>query len=160
MHTRSAEIRNEEPKQRDPYRIGWRTRRGGRLKGVAVSGFCCRFIIQRGTKGTALTLCNLQPTFMSLSEKLILAWLCCSSALAFALFGIDKFLAGRSGERRVSEFHLILVAALGGWVGGLLGMLVFRHKTSKLSFKLKYAAAFVVFAVLVYGAFTLGERNF
>ena len=89
---------------------------------------------------------------MSLFEKLILVWLCCSSALAFTLFGIDKFLSGRSGQRRVSEFHLVLVAALGGWIGGLLGMLVFRHKTAKSSFKLKYAGAFVVFAGLVYGA--------
>jgi uncharacterized membrane protein YsdA (DUF1294 family) len=31
-------------------------------------------------------------------------------------------------------------------------MLVFRHKTAKLSFKAKYAVAFLVFAGLVYGA--------
>ena len=67
--------------------------------------------------------------------KRSLAWLCCSSVLAFALFGIDKFMAGREGGRRVSEFQLALIGALGGWFGGLLGMLVFRHKTAKLSFK-------------------------
>jgi uncharacterized membrane protein YsdA (DUF1294 family) len=85
-------------------------------------------------------------------EKLSLAWLCCSSVLAFALFGIDKSLAGRGGGRRISEFQLVLIGALGGWFGGLLGMLVFRHKTAKLSFKIKYTAALVVFAALVYGA--------
>jgi uncharacterized membrane protein YsdA (DUF1294 family) len=31
-------------------------------------------------------------------------------------------------------------------------MLLFRHKTAKLSFKLKYALAFVVWAGLVYAA--------
>jgi uncharacterized membrane protein YsdA (DUF1294 family) len=89
---------------------------------------------------------------MNPMEKLSLAWLCCSSVFAFALFGIDKSLAGREGGRRVSEFQLALIGALGGWFGGLLGMLVFRHKTAKLSFKAKYAVAFLVFAGLVYGA--------
>jgi uncharacterized membrane protein YsdA (DUF1294 family) len=31
-------------------------------------------------------------------------------------------------------------------------MLLFRHKTAKLSFKLKYALAFVVWAGLIYAA--------
>ena len=32
------------------------------------------------------------------------------------------------------------------------GDLLFRHKTAKLSFKLKYAAGFVVWAGLIYAA--------
>ena len=44
---------------------------------------------------------------------------------------------------------------LGGWLGGLLGMLVFRHKTAKLSFKVKYAAGFIVWVGLLYFAITM-----
>jgi uncharacterized membrane protein YsdA (DUF1294 family) len=87
-------------------------------------------------------------------NKAILAWLACASVIAFLMFAYDKLLAKREGGDRVSEFHLVLVGALGGWVGGLFAMLLFRHKTAKLTFKLKYAAAFVVFATLVYFAVT------
>ena len=71
------------------------------------------------------------------------------SVLAFFLFAYDKFQSTRSG-RRVSELQLWLVAALGGWPGGFLGMLVFRHKTAKPAFKLKYATALLVWGGLIY----------
>jgi uncharacterized membrane protein YsdA (DUF1294 family) len=85
-------------------------------------------------------------------HQLLLGWLALTSCIAFILFGYDKLRAGQSGQGRVSEFHLVLVGALGGWLGGLLGMLVFRHKTTKISFQLKYAIAFLVWAGLIYVA--------
>jgi len=85
---------------------------------------------------------------MKAFDELLLVWLAASSLFVFLLFGWDKFRAARSG-RRVSEFHLVLAGALGGWWGGLLGMLVFRHKTAKLSFQLKYGAGLVIWAGLV-----------
>ena len=91
--------------------------------------------------------------------KLVLGWVCISSGLAFLLFGADKLRSGRPGRSRVSEFHLLAIGALGGWPGGLLGMLAFRHKTAKLSFKLKYALAFVIWAVLVYAAATYSRAD-
>lgn len=89
-------------------------------------------------------------------NPLMLGWLIGASVFAFALFGLDKLWAGRPGQRRVSEFHLVLAGALGGWFGGLLAMLLFRHKTSKLSFQLKYAVGFLVFAGLLYVALRQG----
>ena len=86
---------------------------------------------------------------MRTADELFLAWLGLTSVLACLLFGYDKFKAGRSGHR-VSEFHLVLVGAIGGWPGGLLGMMLFRHKTAKWSFKLKYTAGFLVYAGLIY----------
>lgn len=83
-------------------------------------------------------------------HQLLLAWMLGASLLAFALFGLDKLLAGRPGQRRIPELHLVLLGALGGWVGGLLGMLLFRHKTAKLSFKLKYALGLAPFVGLLY----------
>jgi uncharacterized membrane protein YsdA (DUF1294 family) len=58
---------------------------------------------------------------------------------AFFLFAWDKVRSGGQDGNRISKFNLAAVGAVGGWPGGLLAMLVFRHKTAKLSFKLKYA---------------------
>jgi uncharacterized membrane protein YsdA (DUF1294 family) len=87
-----------------------------------------------------------------MKHQLFWGWLCVSSLIAFLLFGYDKLRASRFPERRVSEFHLLLIGAVGGWPGGLLGMLLFRHKTAKLSFKFKYAFSFVVWACLLWAA--------
>ncbi len=64
-------------------------------------------------------------------------------------FGFDKWRAGRAGQR-VSEFKLTLLAALGGWPGGFLGMVLFRHKTAKWTFKFKFVLALVPFVVEVW----------
>ncbi len=81
----------------------------------------------------------------------LILWTLAASAWAFLLFGFDKWRAGRGG-RRVAEATLFWASALGGWPGGLLGMIVFRHKSAKGSFQLKFAAAFLVWAGLVAGA--------
>ena len=47
---------------------------------------------------------------------------------AFVLMGLDKRRA-RRGEWRISEKALFLPAALGGALGGTLGMRAFHHKT-------------------------------
>ncbi len=80
------------------------------------------------------------------ASHLFLFWLALTNVLAFLLFAWDKFRSGGPGRNRISEFNLALIGAVGGWPGGLLAMLLFRHKTAKLSFKLKYALAFVVWA--------------
>lgn len=81
---------------------------------------------------------------------LVLAWLALMSAWTFLLFGFDKWRAGRGAER-VAESTLCWAATLGGWPGGLLGILLFRHKSAKASFQLKFAAAFFAWAGLVAG---------
>ncbi len=80
-------------------------------------------------------------------QLLLAVWLGATNALAFGLAGYDKWQAGRGGAR-VAEATLCAVAATGGWPGGLLGLLLFRHKTRKRSFQLKFAAAFAVWAAL------------
>jgi len=52
---------------------------------------------------------------------------------AFALYGIDKRRAKR-GKWRVPEATLLLIAVIGGSVGALAGMYLFRHKTRKPRF--------------------------
>ena len=85
---------------------------------------------------------------------LLLAWIALASAWAVLLFGFDKGRAGR-GRRRVAESTLCWLSALGGWPGGLLGIIIFRHKSAKGSFQLKFAAAFFAWAGLVVGGWRL-----
>ena len=57
---------------------------------------------------------------------------CCLAApnpWAFGLMGFDKLRARRRGARRIRERTLFLSALLGGSLGAVLGMWVFRHKT-------------------------------
>ena len=55
--------------------------------------------------------------------------------LDFVLMGVDKAKA-RRGAWRIPESTLLLFAILGGSVGGILGMLLFRHKTRHAAFAL------------------------
>ena len=87
--------------------------------------------------------------------SVLLPWIGATSGWAFVLFGFDKWRAGRGGPR-VAEATLCLVGALGGWPGGLLGLLVFRHKSAKPSFQLKFAAAGLIWAAWVFAAWRFG----
>ena len=58
----------------------------------------------------------------------LLVWLAVINLVTFAVYGIDKAKAKR-GAWRVPEKTLVLLPLLGGSLGALLGMKVFRHKT-------------------------------
>ena len=55
-------------------------------------------------------------------------WLIAINLVTFAVYGADKRRA-RRGAWRVPEKTLFLLPLLGGSIGALLGMRVFRHKT-------------------------------
>lgn len=59
---------------------------------------------------------------------------------AFGLFWYDKNQA-QTGGWRVPEKTLQLSALLGGWIGGMIAMETFRHKTKKTSFRQPYFMA-------------------
>jgi uncharacterized membrane protein YsdA (DUF1294 family) len=80
---------------------------------------------------------------------MLAGWFATLTVVAFLAFGYDKWRAGKEGER-VSEARLLWLSALGGWLGGLLGMIVFRHKTAKWSFKLKFAVALLPVGVGIF----------
>jgi uncharacterized membrane protein YsdA (DUF1294 family) len=52
----------------------------------------------------------------------------------FLLWGLDKWKAKR-GASRISENMLLQFALAGGWPGAWFGAKVFRHKSSKQSFR-------------------------
>ena len=60
--------------------------------------------------------------------KYLLWYLAAVNLVTFTVYGVDKAKA-RRGAWRVPEKTLFLLPLLGGSVGALLGMLVFRHKT-------------------------------
>ena len=70
------------------------------------------------------------------------------TSINFLLFGYDKFQAKRNGWR-IPERVLLGLTILGGGIGGLAGMLVFRHKTRKNVF---WLAAVVGMGLLIYFA--------
>lgn len=57
------------------------------------------------------------------------------SVIAFLMYGADKMFAVKD-MRRISEAVLLLIALVGGSIGALLGMIVFRHKTRHLKFQI------------------------
>ena len=59
---------------------------------------------------------------------LLMIYLVIINLIAFLTFGADKRRARRD-RRRVRESTLFLLAAIGGSIGALRGMYVFRHKT-------------------------------
>ena len=85
-------------------------------------------------------------------RELLFIYLVCINVLTFLLYGTDKWKA-KKGKRRISEKSLLWTAALGGSVGGLMGMYTFRHKTRKAKFYLGVPAIIalqVALAAFVY----------
>lgn len=67
--------------------------------------------------------------------RLLFLYLLIINAAGFILMLVDKFKA-KKNLWRIPERTLFLVAALGGSIGCLLGMYIFRHKTQHLTFTL------------------------
>jgi uncharacterized membrane protein YsdA (DUF1294 family) len=86
---------------------------------------------------------------LKISDSFAAIWFAAFSTVTFLMFGLDKWRASRSGSR-VPESSLAMLGALGGWLGGLIGMIVFRHKTAKWTFKLKYTLSLIPFVAEVW----------
>ena len=65
--------------------------------------------------------------------KLLIFYLLIINALGFILMLVDKIKA-KKNLWRIPEKTLMLCAALGGSIGALTGMYLFRHKTKHLKF--------------------------
>eukprot|EP00871_Galdieria_phlegrea_P002855 jgi/Galph1/3570/GphlegSOOS_G2220.1 len=73
------------------------------------------------------------------STRLVVSYLGLVNTGAAGLFGYDKQQAVTGGWR-VPERVLCSTAVIGGWLGGLVAMRKFHHKTKKESFLYKYYA--------------------
>ena len=81
-------------------------------------------------------------------QTVLLIWVLAWTLIAFALMGIDKWKA-KHDSWRIPEKTLFLSAILGGSVGALAGMFLFRHKTKHLSFTVGMPLILAVQIVLV-----------
>lgn len=68
--------------------------------------------------------------------------------LTFFVFFADKRKAIKH-QRRISENTLLMLSFFGGSLGAVMGMLIFRHKTSKKVFLIKFFGVFVFQIILV-----------
>lgn len=68
-------------------------------------------------------------------QNVIIIYLIIINIVAFGMYGIDKQKAIRK-QWRIPEAQLLVVAAIGGSAGALLGMQFFHHKTRKWKFRI------------------------
>lgn len=80
--------------------------------------------------------------------KYMLIYLLVINIVAFAMMGIDKSRA-RNGQWRISEASLFLSAILGGSIGSIAGMQLFRHKTKHWYFQFGMPAILMIQLILV-----------
>ena len=71
------------------------------------------------------------------------------NSTTFILAGYDKHLAIKR-KRRIAENTLFIAAFFGGSIGLLIAMLLFRHKTGKTSFIVKFSVIILIQLVLLY----------
>ncbi len=80
--------------------------------------------------------------------KNIIIYLISINLITFLAMFIDKRRAEK-GEWRIKEATLISLATLGGSIGGIIGMYLFRHKTKKLKFSIGFPVILITEIVLV-----------
>lgn len=80
---------------------------------------------------------------------IFICYLILVNILAFFLMGIDKKKA-RTGAWRIPEKTLFLSAILGGSIGAIAGMQLFRHKTKHRTFVVGMPVIFLVQLLLAY----------
>lgn len=80
--------------------------------------------------------------------KILLLYLFTVNALCFLLMLTDKYKAKRK-LWRIPETVLLTVAAIGGSLGTVMGMRIFRHKTLHLKFSLGVPVMLTIHIVLL-----------
>ncbi len=65
--------------------------------------------------------------------KYIVIYLVVINLIGFLAMGIDKYKA-KKNYWRIPEGTLMMLAVLGGGIGTIAGIYVFRHKTKKMKF--------------------------
>ena len=82
----------------------------------------------------------------------LLVWLAAVNLTTLAMFGVDKASA-KAGGPRIPEIVLHAFTLLGGFLGQLLGRLLFRHKTNfgrHPSFTIVLVVSIILWAGLAY----------
>ena len=78
----------------------------------------------------------------------ILIYFLVINVLGFFAMGIDKWKAKR-GSWRIPENTLFMFTVLGGGIGTIAGMYIFRHKTRKKYFTIGMPAILILEIILI-----------
>ena len=78
----------------------------------------------------------------------LLYYLIVINVVTFLIYGIDKWNA-KQGSWRISEASLLILAVIGGSIGALLGMKVWRHKTMHKKFKYGLPLILIIQIILI-----------
>ena len=80
--------------------------------------------------------------------NVLLYYLIVINIVTFLVYGIDKWKA-KQGNWRISEATLLILAVIGGSIGALLGMKVWRHKTMHKKFKYGLPLILIIQIILI-----------
>ena len=80
------------------------------------------------------------------SVKSFIIYLIAINIITFLVMGLDKWKA-KHGSWRIQEATLFTLVLFGGGIGGILGMIVFHHKTKKAI--LLTEAALIIYGFVV-----------
>ena len=80
--------------------------------------------------------------------NVLLDYLIVINIVTFLVYGIDKWKA-KQGSWRISEATLLILAVIGGSIGALLGMKVWRHKTMHKKFKYGLPLILIIQIILI-----------
>ena len=86
--------------------------------------------------------------------KNIIIYLLIVNIVTFLSMGIDKYKA-KKGKWRIQEKTLLTLVVLGGGIGGIAGMYVFRHKTQKSRFFIGFPLIMIMQILIVIVIFTV-----
>ncbi len=78
----------------------------------------------------------------------LLYYLIVINVVTFLVYGIEKWKA-KQGSWRISEATLLILAVIGGSIGALLGMKVWRHKTMHKKFKYGLPLILIIQIILI-----------
>ncbi len=88
--------------------------------------------------------------------KAIIIYLAAMNLAGFLSMGIDKWRAAHHAWR-IPEHTLFTIAILGGSLGSLMGMHIFRHKTKHKHFLFGLPLIFALHVIL--GAYLIGSEQ-
>ena len=80
--------------------------------------------------------------------NVLLYYLIVINIVTFLVYGIDKWKA-KQGSWRISEATLLILGAIGGSIGALLGMKIWHHKTMHKKFKYGLPLILIIQIILI-----------
>lgn len=85
-------------------------------------------------------------------NTIIISFVMLVNLLTFILFTIDKIKA-KQGKYRIPEKVLLGFTLLGGSIGSIVAMIIWRHKIAKRSFVVKMILIIIIQISLLYWAY-------